>query len=128
MTEIDTVNVEKAVAEQVKEGEFTTINEFPRRERPNPHNFTEEQIARRDLEVRACCEKHPTVPEKWIEWMWDICEKTPEEELKNIVNNKLWEKPVKERITEGVIQSLEVLPPGTDLAIPLLKDNENTTN
>ena len=97
--------------------EYSSIQEFPRRERYNPHNFTEEQLARRDLEVIEAKKNHPTVPEKWLEWMWDIVETKSKEELDDIVNNKKWEKPVKHRITEGVSKSLEVFPPGTDLAI-----------
>ena len=106
----------------IEDGNGNNVNEeFPRRERPNPWNWNNEQMARRDMEVKAALEKHPTVPEKWLEWAWDITESKSKEELDDIVNNGKWEPLLKERTKPGVFKSVEVFEPGKD--VPQLTEN-----
>ena len=85
--------------------------QIPRTRVPNPHNYTELQLAERKIAVDDLIRKHPTVPEKWIEWTYDVIVNKDEEEVKDIVNNNLWDKPIKEKRETGgtLVGSCEVL-------------------
>ena len=99
---------------------------IPRRERPNPNNYTALEIAERDLTVDAMLQKHPTLPRTWLEYVYDLCKNKPEEEIKEIINTKAWEKPIKERLNTGVIKSVEIINPDHPDYMKMLEKNPGT--
>ena len=84
--------------------------EIPRATRPNPWNYTNLQQATKDKAVKDAVRDYPNLPPKWIEWMYDIVENKPKTEIEKIINEGLWEKPIKERDTGGVLKTMEVTP------------------
>jgi len=57
----------------------------------NTWGMSEEQLARREIEVRELEKHYPNLPGHWIELMWSYCEVTPKEEQDEIVKNNLWD-------------------------------------
>ena len=86
--------------------------EIPRAKRPNPLGYSPLKLATRDMAVRDMHRAHPTIPEKWLEWLWDAVENKPKEEVEKIINEGLWDKKLNEnRQTGGVIKgACEVIP------------------
>ena len=85
----------------------------PRTKRPNPLNYTELQMATRDMQLRDMGTAHPKIPYKWLEWLYDTIENKPKEEVDKIINEKLWEDPINlTRQMGGIIKgSMTVEPP-----------------
>lgn len=82
------------------------IVEIPRYEEPNPFNYTNLQLAKRRKDITSACKDFPTVPRMWVEWMYDLTENMPKEEVEKIINEKLWEKePDKKHDFGGTIKS-----------------------
>ena len=72
----------------------TIDEEFPRTHRyPNAEALNEEQVRRRENDIKDLRDKYPTLPDAWIEMAWNFCELTPQEELDRIIQGKLWDKP-----------------------------------
>ena len=67
--------------------------DLPRYQAPNPYNYTPVQLAKRTRDLKQIVRDFPTVPPLWCEWMYDVIENTPPEEVEKIINEKLWEKP-----------------------------------
>lgn len=82
---------------------------------PNAVKLNEEQVRRREDDIKVLRDKYPTLPDSWLELVWNHCELTPQEEHDRIIKNKLWEKPpVVQRPNGGVIAnaiSVEKAPP-----------------
>ena len=68
--------------------------EIPRATRPNPYNYTPLQLATRDKAVNDMSKDFPSIPYKWLEWLYDTIENKDEKEVEKIINEGLWEKPV----------------------------------
>ena len=83
----------------------TIDEEFTRTKRyPNPMDFSEEQLARREHDIKDLHIKYPTLPEAWLEYVWNFCEKTPQEEHDRIIKGNLWNSPpLVERQRGGVL-------------------------
>lgn len=87
--------------------------EFPRAKRPNPFNYTDLQFAKRDQAIRDMHKDHPTIPHKWLEWMYDTIENKPESEVDEIIRTNAWDvKRNLDRQTGGtIVGACEILPP-----------------
>lgn len=86
----------------------TTIdNEFKREKRwTNRCNFTDEQLRKRDNDLKELQKLYPDVCVSWLELAWNFCEFTPKEEQDRIIREKEFEKPpTKERFTGGIIKN-----------------------
>ena len=99
----------------------TIDDEFPRTYRyPNAASLNEEQVRRRENDIKDLRSKYPTLPDAWIEMAWNFCELTPQEEHDRIIKGKLWEKPPeKQRSKGGVIKNaitVEKAPPNDDIS------------
>jgi hypothetical protein len=81
-----------------------SANEIPRAKRYNPLGYDEEQFARRDEKVDELAKKFPTIPTKWLEYLWDSMEKRTDEEITELIKSEKWLKPVKERQMGGVLK------------------------
>ena len=56
-------------------------DEFERAKPSNPYNYTEGQLAKREITLKALARDFPTLPRKWLEWSHDAIEnKSPEEQ------------------------------------------------
>ena len=71
------------------------IPDAPRHVPANPFNYTKVQLAERELAIKAMKRDFPTIPEMWLEYLWDFQFKTPKEEIEKIINGGLWEVPGK---------------------------------
>ena len=61
--------------------EDTTLDSLPRHKPSNPYHLTEEQIARRNRDVKAAANDYPNVPPYFIEHAWSLVETKSKEEL-----------------------------------------------
>jgi len=78
--------------------------EIPRYEEKNHYNYTPLEIAERNKQIRDASKDYPTIPKMWVEWAWDMLKNMPEEEVKKIINERLWEgKPTRKRDYDGGI-------------------------
>ena len=80
------------------EDHFTRLNKYP-----NQMNFSEEQLKRRERELKILQRDYPDVCVSWLELVWNYCESTPMEEQERVIKEKLWESKPKEREMGGVI-------------------------
>ena len=72
----------------------------------NAMNFTEEQLIKRSNDLKELEKLYPNVPYLWLEMAWNFTESKTEEEHRNIIDNKLWEKEdAKERILGGIVKN-----------------------
>ena len=85
------------------------VEGVPRYTKPNPYNYTEVQLATRKSAVRAMIKDYPTVPPMWCEWLYDVIENKPKEEVERIMNEGLWEAPGKfAEAKGGILHTVEV--------------------
>lgn len=98
---------------EASETQITIDETIPRHQPDNPFGYDEIKLAERKKAIRDAEKDYPNVPPMWIEWMYDIIENTPAEEMKEIIKEKKWKQSVKERNSAGgvVAGSLEILEP-----------------
>lgn len=85
--------------------DLTTLEkEIPRYEEPNPLNYTNLELAKRKKSINDALKDYPNLPAKWIEWVYDLIENKPPDEVKQIINEGLWEKKLQERDLGGIIK------------------------
>jgi hypothetical protein len=88
---------------------FTSIDEMPRYEAPNPFKYDNLTLAKRKKEVEAAFRDYPHVPPSMIEMAWDLIQNNSEEEIADIINSGKWSNaPKKERATGGVVKSMVI--------------------
>ena len=68
---------------------------IPRHVPSNPYNYSGAQLAERKKTLKDLAEVYPHLPFAWLEMAYDFEKNTPREEIQEIINNKLWEKPGK---------------------------------
>lgn len=85
----------------------TLDDEFKREKRwTNRCNFTDEQLRRRDNDLKELQKLYPDVCVSWLEMAWNFTEFTPKEEQDRIIREKEFERPLeKKRNTGGVIKN-----------------------
>lgn len=104
----------------------TSQPEIPRAVRPNPYNYTNLQFATRDKAIKDMERDFPTIPYKWLEWLYDTIENKPKEEVEKIINSGAWEKPINlERIKGGVSNNVEIIPPMFNLTYDSIDNSGN---
>lgn len=82
--------------------------ELPKYEAPNPYNYTKVQLAKRKKDIKAMIRDFPTVSPMWCEWIYDVIENTPKEEVEKIINEGLWEGPSKfSKAQGGLLHTVE---------------------
>lgn len=75
--------------------------DLPRYTKPNPYNYTQTQLNTRTSALREMVKDYPNVPPMWCEWLYDVITNKSQEEVENIINNKLWETPSKFAVAPG---------------------------
>lgn len=94
---------------EVPESNGDTID-IPRYQEPNPFNYTELQKAKRNKAIKDAMKDYPHLPRLWIEWMYDVVENKPVNEVEEIIEKNLWDAPPdKPHKLGGVMKSMEVL-------------------
>ena len=66
---------------------------IPRYSAENPYEYTKEDLAKRKKALIDIRRDFPKVNEQWAEWLYDVLEHTPQDEIKEIINKGLWESP-----------------------------------
>ena len=66
---------------------------IPRYENPNPYKYSNTELAKRKQALKEMQRDFPNVNPAWREWLYDVVEHMPSDEVKEIVNKGLWEKP-----------------------------------
>jgi len=97
---------------ELEENKYLDLSTISRKEIPNPYGYSNLEIAERNEMLENMLRSHPTIPFKWLEYVYDLVKNKPEEDIKKIINEGLWEKPIKERLNQGVSKSIEVINPG----------------
>ena len=69
--------------------------EVPKRRPLQGYEYTPKQQAEKEFIVGEWAKKYPQTPELWIDWMYDFCFHTPQEELDRIMESGEWDKPSK---------------------------------
>ena len=85
-------------------------DEFERAKPSNPYNYTEGQLAKREITLKALARDFPTLPRKWLEWSHDAIENKSPEEQQAILDGA-WDKLPRDKKPqyEGVAQTVEHL-------------------
>jgi len=68
----------------------TTI---PRYEKSNQYNYSDTALAKRTKALKEIQRDFPKVNATWAEWLYDVVEHLPDDEVKEIINKGLWEAP-----------------------------------
>ena len=121
MTELDLINKKELEIEEAKP--FDKV--IPRQHKwNNAMDFTEEQLVKRSNDLKQLEKLYPNVPYNWLEMAWNFCEKTPEEEQRNIIDNKLWEgKDAKKRVLGGIVKNaISISDPSGEIAPHAIKN------
>jgi len=77
---------------------------IPRAERKNPRGYNALQWAIRDKKVNDLIKDYPNVCPLWMEWIVDVIDNKPKEEIEKIILEGLWEKKLKSRQDARVIK------------------------
>jgi hypothetical protein len=84
--------------------------DLPKYQAPNPYNYTNVQLAKRKRDIKAMIKDYPTVAPMWCEWLYDVIENMPQEEVEDIINSGKWEVPGKFATAPGgVLNTVECL-------------------
>ncbi len=85
--------------------------DLPKYQAPNPYNYTKVQLAHRKVAIKAMIRDFPTVSPMWVEWIYDVIENTPKDEVEAIINEGKWEVPSKlfSKAQGGVLNTVECL-------------------
>ena len=68
---------------------------IPRHIPDNPYNYTTLQLAERKKALKDLVRDYPDLSLGWLEMAYDFHANTPQEEIKRIIGEKLWEGPGK---------------------------------
>jgi len=86
-------------------------NPQERKRYTNTWGMTDEQLVKREVDVRELKRLYPKLPESWIEMVWSFVETKGEDEMQNIIKNKLWDGPPRERDRPGTYYTMTVEDP-----------------
>ena len=96
------------------EDEFTRSNYAT-----NAKGLTQEEIEQRDRDTYEMMKMYPKLNPLWADLIWNFVHRTPKERIREIIDNKEWEKPPEKEYQKG----------GTYLGgIIEEKENENEEN
>lgn len=90
--------------ETIEDSERTPVQSIPLTERKNPRGYTTLQWAIRDKKVNDLIKDFPNVCPLWLEWLVDVIDNKPKEEVEKIILEGLWEKKLKSRQEARVIK------------------------
>ena len=88
--------------------EYTSIDEIPRYQAPNPYNYDELTLAKRATEIKAAMKDYPMLSEHTIAMAWDTTNSLGEERMTQIIKNKEWEKKREDRPKAGAYATVTI--------------------
>jgi len=98
------------MSEMTEINDIVKIEDFERYKEKNHFNYTEMELVKRSKAIKDLEKDYPTVPGMWIEWMYDVIENKPKDEVEKIINDKLWLPVVnKTRVSGGDLKSGEIV-------------------
>mgnify|MGYP003677808427 CR=1 FL=1 len=65
----------------------------PRHEPENPYSYTMVQLAKRTKALKDIAKDYPYMNSEWSKWIYDVIENMPQEEVQEIMDKNLWDKP-----------------------------------
>jgi hypothetical protein len=65
---------------------------LPRHQPSNIYNYCKTDLAKRKKALIDIERDFPKVPKLWAEWLYDVMEHMPPEEVERIINSGEWEK------------------------------------
>jgi len=67
----------------------------------NAKGLTEEQIEQRERDTYEMMKMYPKLNPLWADLIWNFVHKTPHERVREIIDNKEWEKPAQKEYGKG---------------------------
>ena len=67
----------------------------------NAKGLTQEEIERRDVETAEMMKLYPKLNPLWCDLIWNFVHRTPKERVREIIDNKEWEKPSEKNYQKG---------------------------
>jgi hypothetical protein len=77
---------------------------FERKKHENPYNYSEAQLADKDLALKKLKEYYPTVPTFYAELVYDMCVNTEADKLEEIMK-KVDSEPSKHKIPDILVSN-----------------------
>ena len=75
----------------------------------NAKGLTQEEIEQRDRDTYEMMKMYPKINPLWADLIWNFCHRTPKERLREIIDNKEFEKaPTKEYLKGGTFKGCTV--------------------
>lgn len=85
---------------------------LPRHVEENPFNYTNVQMAQRKKALLDMKKDYPSLPDGWLEMVYDFHEQTPKEEIETIMNQDKWKAPgMFSKSKGGTLYCAEILDP-----------------
>lgn len=80
------------------------VTGLERKKHENPYNYTEAQLADKDLALKKLKDYYPTVPTYYAELVYDMCVNTEQEKLEEIMK-KIDSEPSKYVIPDVLVSN-----------------------
>ena len=77
---------------------------YEKKKHENPYNYTESQLAEKDLALKKLREYYPTVPTFYAELAYDMCVNTEQKKLEEIMQ-KVDKEPTKYTIPDILVSN-----------------------
>jgi hypothetical protein len=69
----------------------------------NAKGLTQTEIEQRDRDTYEMMKMYPKINPLWADLIWNYCHRTPKERIREIIDNKEWEKPSQKDYKKGGI-------------------------
>lgn len=87
----------------------------------NAHGFTEEQLIRREQDLKAMCEAYPNLNIGHAELIWNYVTRTDAEKIQENIKNGVYDQKSTKYLRGGILQSGRVYDKDTEDPLELLK-------
>lgn len=67
----------------------------------NAKGLTQQEIEQRDRDTYEMMKMYPKINPLWADLIWNFCHRTPQERVREIIDNKEWEKPSEKDYKKG---------------------------
>jgi len=81
----------KSIDEEFKRTNYAT----------NAKGLTQEEIEQRDRDTYEMMKMYPKLNPLWADLIWNFCHRTPKERIREIIDNKEFEKPSQKNYQKG---------------------------
>jgi len=90
MTDHDII-YNKSIDEEFKRSNYAT----------NAKGLTQAEIEQRDRDTYEMMKMYPKLNPLWADLIWNFCHRTPQERIREIIDNGEWEKPSQANYLKG---------------------------